>query len=105
MLTNEKLVYVPAKEIWPNAKNHTYEGVKPGLVGGFCIEVMLKDGSTDWLSCEYVHGDPITEFNDDFHRWYYNEHQWTPTGRISFRGYGIERYDPSERDTYIEMVS
>jgi hypothetical protein len=28
----------------------------------------------------------------------------TPTGRVSFRGYGVERYDPGERDTYIEEV-
>lgn len=96
--------YVPANEIWPNAKGCIDHGYKSGLVRGYNIEVKLKDGSTDWLSCAYIHEDPQEYFNDEFHRWYYAEHNWTPTGRICFRGYGVEEYDPNEHETFIKMV-
>ena len=93
--------YVPASEIWPNAKTHIDHGYKSGLVRGYNIEVKTKDGKTDWLSCCYIHEDPVEYFNDEFHEWYYKEHEWTPTGRICFRGYGREEYDISERETFV----
>ena len=94
--------YVPAAEIWPTAKSHEDKGSRPGLVRGYNIEVTTADGNTDWLSCEYIYEDPNKFFNDEFHLWYYTEHGWTPTGRICFRGYGIESYDWEERDSYIK---
>ena len=96
--------YVPANEIWSTSPSHTDKGEKPGFVRGFNIEVIVSDGTRTWLSCEYIEGDPNEHFNDEFHLWYYNEHGWKPTGRITFRGYGIERYDYAERDTFIEPV-
>lgn len=95
--------YVSANEIWPTSRSHTDKGEKPGLVRGYNIEVETKDG-TDWLSCEYIEGDPQEHFNDAFHQWYYVEHGWKPTGRITFRGYGKSLYDPRERDEYVELV-
>lgn len=96
--------YVPANEIWPNAKTHIDRGHIIGYVRGYNVEVKQKDGTTTWLSAEWIHEEPIDEFNDEFHRWYYREHGWKPTGRIAFRGYGIEKYDPQERDFYIVHV-
>lgn len=94
--------YVKANEIWPKSKTHIDLGLKTGFVRGYCIEVKTKDG-VDWLSCEYIHGEPQKHFNDEFHLWYYEEHGWTPTGRISFRGYAVEAWDYEIGD-YVEDV-
>lgn len=96
--------YVPASEIWPTAENHVDNGMACGLVRGYCVEVKLSDGSTDWWSCEWIQGEPETEFNDDFHTWMWKEHCVEPTGRICFRGYGFEEYDFEERDTFVNMI-
>lgn len=96
--------YVPASEIWPTAENHVDKGMVFGLIRGYCVEVKLQDGSTDWWPCEWIHGEPETEFNDDFHTWMWNEHALEPTGRICFRGYGTEEYDFEERDYFVNMI-
>ena len=96
--------YVNASSIWPTAKDYTDRGYIAGYVRGYNIEVKTADGTTDWLSCSWIDNSPEHEFDDEFHRWYYAEHNWTPTGRICFRGYGVEEYDPDERDTFIKMV-
>ena len=93
--------YVPASHIWPTANDYVDFGPREGLVRGYNIEVKTQNGKLDWLSCTYIHEDPDRYFNDDFHQWMYKEHQWTPTGRICFRGYGREEYDPEERDTFV----
>ena len=96
--------HVPANQIWSTAKSHTDKGFIAGYVRGYNIEVKLTDGSTEWLSSEWIENDPEIEFNDDFHQFYFKEHQWIPTGRICFRGYAIQRYDYEERDYYVELV-
>lgn len=96
--------YVNSSSIWPNTKDYEDKGYIEGYVRGYNIEVTTHEGFTDWLSCSYIYGDPSVEFDDDFHKWYFDEHRWTPTGRVCFRGYGIEHYDFEERDTYIEVV-
>ena len=96
--------YVPANEIWPNSLSHLDKGEKPGLVRGYNIEVTTKDNDKQWLSAEYIEGDPNEHFNDEFHLWYYTEHNWVPTGRITFRGYAIQKYDWEERDMFIYPI-
>lgn len=98
---SRSIVYVPANEIWPNSKSHIDRGYKSGLVRGYNVEVMTKDGNLDWFSCEYIHGDPQEELFDDFHMSWYADCRCKPTGRVSFRGYGREDYDWEERDTFI----
>lgn len=96
--------YVPANQIWPNAKNYKDRGYISGYVRGYNIEVELTNGSTEWLSCEWINSAPEHEFDNEFHRWRNSEHDWKPTGRICFRGYGIEEYDYEERETFVRMV-
>ena len=96
--------YVPASRIWPTANDYIDFGYRAGLLRGYNIEVKTKDGKLDWLSCSYIHEDPIDKFNDDFHQWYFTEHNWTPTGRICFRGYGREVYDEQWRESFIIPV-
>lgn len=96
--------YVRASEIWPTAEDHIDHGYVPGLMRGYNLEVKKGD-VVDWLSAEWIGGEPNEEFNDGFHSWYHIEHGFVPTGRVSFRGYGVERYDAKERDFYIEDVT
>ena len=97
--------YVKASSIWPNAKDFQDFGAKPGLVRGYNIEVTNHEGVTDWMSCDYIYGDPEEVFNDDFHSWMFEEYRFTTTGRICFRGYGREEYDFEEREEYIVPVN
>lgn len=96
--------YVPASKIWSTAKDYEDLGSKAGYVRGYNIEVANESGETGWLSCSFTQLEPEVYFNDEFHKWYYEEHQWTPTGRICFRGYGIEEYDPEEHEYYVKVV-
>ena len=96
--------YVNASSIWPTAKDHKDYGYKPGLVRGYCIEVTTSKGVTDWMSCEYIHGEPEVEFNDDYHTWSRSDWGFTPTGRICFRGYGRLEYDFEEREEFVIQV-
>ena len=96
--------YVPASHIWPTANDYVDFGPREGLVRGYNIEVRTQGGKVEWLSCSYIHEDPFDYFNSECNLWYYNEHGWKPTGRICFRGYGREEYDPEERDTFVIPV-
>lgn len=95
---------VPANSIWPNATSYEDKGPIKGYVRGYNVEV-VKNGKIDWMSCVWIR-ESIEEYvNDESTRYWYLDCGVTPTGRVSFRGYGIERYDPDERDTYIEEVT
>lgn len=94
-------VYVAASEIWPTANNHEDKGYVSGLVRGYNIEVKTWKGQVEWLSCEYIHGEPEQHFNDDFHTWMYEDSGFTPTGRICFRGYGREEWSVEEHEDLI----
>lgn len=98
------VTYVPANEIWPNSKSYIDKGYKSGLVRGYNVEVTTRDGKLAWFSCEYICGDPAEELFDELHRSWYADCNCKPTGRISFRGYGREDYDPDERETFIIPV-
>lgn len=96
--------YVKASSIWETSKDYEDEGKVAGLVRGYNIEIETSDGRVDWYSCSWIHDDPEEYFNDEFHLWMYEEHGWTPTGRICFRGYGEEEYDFDEKDFFITNV-
>jgi len=94
--------FVLASEIWLTAKNYIDKGYVSGLVRGYNVEVIKRETNEKfWMSCEYIHGEPNEELLDEFHRYYYSDLGVEPTGRICFRGYGMEQYDWEERDTYI----
>lgn len=95
--------FVPASQIWPTAKDHQDVGEIHGLMRGYNIEVK-KGNIVDWMSAEWIYGDPETVFNDDYHTWSRNEWDLKPTGRVCFRGYGTEEYSLEERDTFVNEV-
>lgn len=97
------LTYVPAKDIWPNAENYEDNGLKFGYVRGYNVEVS-KNGKIDWMSCVWIK-DTIEDYlNDEFTKYWYSDLGVVPTGRISFRGYGTEKYDYRERDTFVTNI-
>lgn len=96
--------YINASEIWPSAKNYEDKGPKSNLVRGYNVEVAKLNGEKHWWSCEWIHNDPNSCFNDDFHTFMYDQYNVKPTGRICFRGYGEEFYIPEERDYGIRQV-
>ena len=98
--------FVPASQIWSTAEDHVDMGEIDGLMRGYNIEVKVeKSGAVDWMSAEWILGDPETEFNDEYHKWSRADWGLKPTGRICFRGYGVEEYDSEERDTFINTIS
>lgn len=97
------LQYVPANQIWSEAKPHIDAGERPGLVRGYNVEVTTRSGNVDWMSCAWIHGTIEQYLADEFTQYWYADCGVTPTGRISFRGYGLEEYDFDEGDTFIVL--
>lgn len=97
--------FVSASSIWPTAEDHVDRGCIPGLMRGYNIEVKTAKGVIDWMSCEYIYGEPEEVFNDDYHTWSRSDWGLVPTGRICFRGYGREEYDFDEREEYVVQVT
>lgn len=96
--------YVNASEIWPTAEDHADHGEIAGLVRGYNIEVKKGD-IVDWMSASWFYGAPEAEYNDDFHRCYFEDLGVVPTGRICFRGYGVLEYDFEEREELVRLYS
>lgn len=103
--TNKTFERVNASEIWPNAKDYKDKGPRPGLVRGYNPEIITKDGRRVFMSCTYIAGEPEQYFYDEFFQFYLADNDFELTGRICFRGYGCEEYDPDELDTYIIPVN
>ncbi len=95
--------FVPANTIWPNSPSFEDKGPINGLVRGYNVEV-TKNGKIDWMSCVWIRTSVEDYVNDEYTGYWYQDCGVTPTGRVSFRGYGVEKYDASERDTFIEPV-
>ena len=97
--------YVPANEIWPTAEPHVDHGYIPSLVRGYNIEVRTQDGNIDWMSCSYIHEDPEYYFNNGYYPEFLADLNLVATGRICFRGYGVEYYDFEEREEFVRPVT
>lgn len=92
---------VPASSIWPTANKCVDKGIIPGLLRGYNIEVRKRDGKTYWQDCQYISGEPEEYFNSEFQQEHRSWYGVKPTGRITFRGYYDEEYDPDERDYFV----
>lgn len=101
MFTFKAVEFVPASSIWPTAKSYKDKGIVPGYVRGYNIEVTTPNGTTSWLSSNFIHGEPEDDLNDEYNLWRRSDWGWVPTGRITFRGYYTEHYDYEERDEYV----
>lgn len=95
---------VKPSTIWPTAEDYIDQGMIRGLVRGYNVEIRTPNGETSWLSATFI-PDTIEKYlNSEFMVWLFETHQWEFTGRVSFRGYGEEHYDPKERDTYVTII-
>lgn len=93
--------YVKASSVWENARDYVDEGHCPGLVRGYNVEVIHKDGRTSWITTFWIDTTIEDHLNSEFMQWYAKVHEIEYTGRVMFRGYGEEEWDPDERDTYV----
>ncbi len=92
---------VPASSIWPTAKNCIDKGIVSGLLRGYNIEVTTREGKRYWADCQYIACEPEEYFNSEWQQEHRADWGLTPTGRITFRGYYHEEYDPDERDYFV----
>ena len=94
--------YVMADQIWKNADNHTDYGKKDRYIRGYSIELM-KNGHPGWTRTHWIHNDPEVYFNTTTYKNNLLHQNCIPTGRICFRGYGIEKIDKIEiySDDYV----
>lgn len=93
-------------EVFTDVVDFTNFGNLDEFVRGYSIEV--KDNteeSTYWLNMEYFYGEPEDYFTDYNHKLMYEYLNVTPTGRISFRGYGQETYDIENNRYYITPIT
>lgn len=85
---------------WTTDMDQEFKGLVPGYACGYNFEV-TKDGKTDFASCTFEYDTPDGIMNGGG---YYGEFLFDmgcePTGRVIFRGYYREEYDPYERDVY-----
>lgn len=95
---------VKASSIWSTATDYEDKGFHPGILRGYNFEVKRPDGSTYWLSCTYIDEELEMYVESDFFLRHLAELDVEPTGRVCFRGYGYEEYDPDEQDVYIQHV-
>lgn len=93
---------VPANVIWPKSEAYEDHGPIAGYVRGYNVEVKKRDGSLDWMSCVWIDTSIEDYVNDEYTRYWYMDLGVEPTGRVSFRGYGIEKYDPEEREHFVD---
>lgn len=92
---------VPANSIWPTAQNCIDKGIVPGFLRGYNIEVTNRNGKTYWMDCQYIDCEPEDYFNCEWQQEHRSDWGLTPTGRITFRGYYHEEYDPDEREHFV----
>lgn len=83
-------------------------GIIPGIVNGWSIEYVNKDGKFEYGSVSYVYS-TVEDYVKLYEAqgggsWLFEIPRWKgyePTGRVVFRGYGTEHWDDSERDWYV----
>lgn len=102
-----------------NSESHTgydipdkeYKGMISGLCCGWQWEYVNDKGEIDYSSVSFTHMTP-EEYAGQFKAydggdWIHETpsfNGWKPTGRVVFRGYARDYYDPDEREWFVEDV-
>ena len=81
-----------------------YKGQVDGLVHGWSFEFVNDKGEISYNSVYYSHGTPERNAEERYNFETERMNGWEPTGRVVFRGYATEHYDPEERDYYVKPV-
>jgi hypothetical protein len=90
---------------WKNSFEYSTCSNIPGVMRGFNIEYKNKDGKIEYGSAVWIYGEPDMDNIDiRISIELAGLNGWTPTGRVVFRGYGFEEYDPDERECYVVDV-
>ena len=87
-------------------KDQKYYGFVPGFIRGWCFEFKNENGEYAYnsMNCFGVEPEQYVDTlgEDAFLIERFNGYE--PTGRVMFRGYFTEHYDPVERDWFVEDV-
>ena len=87
-----------------------YIGVIPGLACGWQFEFIRNDGKIGYNSVAYYEGTPEEycqmwlRYGEDALFEIERRNGYEPTGRVIFRGYGVEYYDTEYREWFIKDV-
>ena len=85
---------------WTTDMDQEFKGLVPGYACGYNCEV-TKNGKTDFASCTFQYDIPDEVMAPgSFYPAFLFDMGCEPTGRVIFRGYYREEYDPYERDVY-----
>lgn len=91
-----------------DVEDGNFRGYFPGVCCGWMFEFKNKDGKVDYNSVTWFEGTP-EEYCETWLRYgpeaLFEMERWNgyePTGRVVFRGYGVEKWDSEEHDWYIE---
>lgn len=85
---------------WTTDMDQEFKGLVPGYACGYNFEV-TKDGKTDFASCTFKYDTPDEVMAPgSFYPDFLFDMGCEPTGRVIFRGYYREEYDPYEHDVY-----
>ena len=85
---------------WTTDMDQEFKGLVPGYACGYNFEV-TKDGKTDFASCTFQYDTPDEVMAPgSFYPDCLFDMGCEPTGRVIFRGYYREEYDPYEHDVY-----
>ena len=93
--------YVQPSSVWPEARDVEDKGPAPGILRGYNVEVTRYDDVTDWMSAQWISGEPEVTLNAQYNLWSRQYLGLVPTGRVIFRGYAIEGYDPVDEECYL----
>ena len=87
--------------------DEVYRGPIQDLVGGFNFEVADDSGNIEYMSAIYIHTTPEEYINNLFYDYFdtVKYKGYNPTGRVIFRGYGEEYYDPEYREWFVKPVT
>lgn len=88
-----------------------WKGMQPGLCNGWSFEFKNDAGEYYYGSVSYTHGMPAEYayqwIEEDGTSWL-EDMIWTTgfklTGRVVFRGYAEDYYDPDEREWFVKPV-
>lgn len=91
---------------WQELHHHRDIGQVNGVLRGYNVEVVDADGKIDYTSMVSTYDEPDSD-NRDFEYVISASaaNGYRTTGRVIFRGYFAEHYDPDDRETYLNLLS
>lgn len=87
-------------------EDKVYEGPHDYMVSGFNFEIKGPKGNLEYMSAIYIHCTPDKYINDLGYDYFDTVRYkgYEPTGRVIFKGYATEYYDPESKDWFVKPI-